>query len=139
MSGQQLALPGIRQLPRKPEWQQKCCGRLEAHCSNCPLKRARAQTRARRAGPETSKRAAEKATVFVASHEAKLFGAICDAGARGATYREIAASTGLEPVAVARRLGNMGERKLITRLLKAEPKNDHDYEARQNCAVWWRT
>src|SRR5262245_12779592 len=90
--------------------------------------------RARKRDPETSKAAARKADGFVASHEGKIFGAIHDAGARGATYKEIAAATRLEPVAVARRLGEMGERGLIERREVAPRK----YESRGGCAVWWK-
>lgn len=92
--------------------------------------------RARRSDSQTSHQAAEKAAAFAANHEAKCYGAICVAGERGATFKEIATSSGMEPVAVARRLGAMEKRKLITRRLNAHPKNDRDYEQRDGCAVW---
>ena len=69
----------------------------------------------RRSDPETSHVAAEKSASFRAKHEARIFGAIFDAGERGANYREIAAATGLEPVAVARRLKGMERRGVIER------------------------
>ena len=68
---------------------------------------------ARRSDPVTSHRAAEKVDTFKASHEASIYAAICDAGERGATYREIASMTGMEPVAVGRRIKAMRDRKLI--------------------------
>lgn len=65
--------------------------------------------RARRTDVETSHQAAERATRFAGKHEAAIFGYLHDHQA-GATYREIAAGTGLEPVAVARRLKGLQER-----------------------------
>lgn len=73
------------------------------------------QPLARRRDPVTSKKAAERAQSFKASHEAAIFGAIHEAGKHGATYTEIAARTRMEPVAVARRLSDMGRRGLIYR------------------------
>lgn len=64
---------------------------------------------ARRSDPETSKRAAEKAGQFKAKHEATIFAYLCGITG-GATYRQIAAGTGLEPVAVARRMKGLQER-----------------------------
>lgn len=91
--------------------------------------------RARRSDPETSYKAAERAATFRAKHEAQIFAAISDAGEVGCTYKEIAHITKMEPVAVARRLSAMGERKLITRHRNefGEPA-----EIRNGCAVWWR-
>lgn len=85
--------------------------------------------RARRTDVETSHQAAERATRFVAGHEAKCFGAIHDAGERGATAKEIARSTGLSDVQVNRRLGNMGERGVIRR----------NGEKRDGCMVWLKS
>lgn len=90
---------------------------------------------ARRTDPMSSHRAAERAVSFKAKHEATIFAAISDAGERGATYKEIAHITKMEPVAVARRLSAMGERKLIERRSNGRPD---DYVARGGCAVWWR-
>lgn len=59
--------------------------------------------RARVRDPETSKQAATKAATFVCSHEAKIFAHLRE-HPEGSTYRQIAAGTGLEPVAVGRRL-----------------------------------
>lgn len=64
---------------------------------------------ARAVDPETSKRAAERAATFKGKHAAAIFGWLCDHDA-GGTYREIAAGTGLEPVAVARRMRELQDR-----------------------------
>lgn len=96
-------------------------------------------TRARRSDPVTSQDAAQRAMLFACSHEATCFGAIHDAGDKGATAKEIAALTKLTDVQVSRRLGNMGERGLITRKLKPEAKGERDFEARGGCAVWFKT
>lgn len=88
----------------------------------------------RRSDPETSHAAAEKSADFRAKHEARIFGAIFDAGERGLNYREIAAATGLEPVAVARRLKGMERRGLITRSALTDCSG---FESRDGCACWW--
>ena len=90
----------------------------------------------RRSDPETSRAAAEKSADFRAKHEARIFGAIFEAGERGANYREIAAATGLEPVAVARRLKGMERRGLITRSALYDCSG---FESRDGMAVWWAT
>lgn len=64
---------------------------------------------ARATDPATSHRAAERAATFKGKHEAAIFGWLCDHPA-GGTYREIAAGTNLEPVAVARRMKGLQER-----------------------------
>lgn len=94
--------------------------------------------RARATDPETSHQAADKAETFIASHESRIFGALHDAGAHGGTYKELARRTGLEPVAVARRLSKMEERKLITRRIKDGSTADDDYQERGGMAIWWR-
>lgn len=86
-----------------------------------------AEPRARKRDAQTSHDAAARAEHFVASHEAKCFGALCDHGPQ--TYRAIAALTGMEPVAVARRLRSMEKRGLIR---KTERVID-------GCTVWERT
>lgn len=63
----------------------------------------------RRRDPETSKRAAERSGEFRGKHESKIFGYLLD-HPEGATYRQIAAGTNLEPVAVARRMKGLQER-----------------------------
>lgn len=88
----------------------------------------------RRSDPETSHAAAEKSADFRAKHEARIFGAIFDAGEKGATYREIAAATGMEPVAVARRLKGMERRGLIERSALTDCSG---FESRDGCAVWY--
>ncbi len=85
-----------------------------------------ALTLSRRTDPATSKAAAGRATGFRSHHEGAIYGAIFDAGARGATMHEIAAATGLEPVQVGRRLGAMGRRGVIKR----------NGEQRRGCCVW---
>lgn len=89
---------------------------------------------ARRTDPITSANAAEKAQGFRKKHEATIYGAIVDAGPHGATYREIAALTGMEPVAVARRLKGMESRQIITRYLDS---SGVPAEVRDGCAVWF--
>jgi len=69
---------------------------------------------ARSDDPETSHRAARKATDsgMVATHEARILDAL--RGARWPmTYREIGKAAGMEAVAVMRRLKRMSERGLI--------------------------
>lgn len=62
----------------------------------------------RRTDPQTSKAAAERATEFKGKHAAAIFAWLCD-HPEGCTYREIAHGTGLEPVAVGRRLKELQE------------------------------
>ena len=94
----------------------------------------------RNSDPDTSVRSAFKSSAFRASHEAKIFSAIADAGARGATYREIAAITGMEPVAVARRLRGMEKRGLICRRIVQAMDTEHgDLEQRDSMCVWRAT
>lgn len=84
--------------------------------------------------PHTSRDAAAKVDDFRASHEARIYQAICNAQF-GYTYRQIARDTGLEPVAVARRLVSMERRKLIMR------KRDEltgEYLAQDGMAIWWK-
>lgn len=100
--------------------------------------------RARRNDPETSRDAAKRALGFSGAHENVIGAVIEKAGARGATSKEIAAalataSTPLTHVQVDRRLGAMGERGLIRRELRAEPRSGTDYERRNGCAVWRKT
>lgn len=90
---------------------------------------------ARRGDVHTSRDAAQNVTAFGQSHEGKVFDAIRQAGERGATYREVASATGMEPVAVARRLSGMAERGLIKRR-EIEPGEKPIYETRGGCAVW---
>ena len=94
---------------------------------------------ARNSDIQTSHDAARKSDVFRASHEGKIYGVLCDAGARGLNYREIAEITHMEPVAVARRLAHMSDRRLITRVetgrhpITRKPM----YAERGGCAIWW--
>ena len=92
------------------------------------------QPLARKRDPQTSKDAAEHSDTFRAKHEARIFGALVDAGDKGMTYREIAAATGMEPVAVGRRLKGMERRGVIERA----PLSDcSGFEARDGMAIWW--
>ena len=91
----------------------------------------------RKSDPETSHSAADRAVTFKARHEGVIFGAIYDAGARGATAKEIAAATGLTDVQVNRRLGAMGERGLIKRAMLTH-LSPFKYEQRAGCAVWFK-
>jgi DNA-binding MarR family transcriptional regulator len=67
---------------------------------------------ARKRDPQTSAKAAQRALNFVGGHEGKIHAAL---NGPGLTYREIARATGMEPVAVARRLKGMESRGLIRR------------------------
>lgn len=80
---------------------------------------------ARTQDPITSHQAADRVEQFRCSHEARIYDALHNAS--GLTYREIAGITGMEPVAVARRLKAMERRSLIYRF------ND-----RGGMAVWWK-
>lgn len=59
--------------------------------------------------PSTSRQAAERASGFRGKHAAAIFGWLVE-HPDGGTYRQIAAGTGLEPVAVARRMRELQER-----------------------------
>ena len=69
--------------------------------------------------PQTSARAAGRASAFVAGHELRILHAITAAEMAGAlsgfTYREIAYVLNMEPVAVARRLKGMERKGVIRR------------------------
>ena len=84
--------------------------------------------------PSTSRDAAARVPDFRASHEAKIYDAICKAPF-GINYREIAAATLMEPVAVARRLVAMERDKLITR---KRHEVTGKYESFEGCALWYR-
>ena len=88
----------------------------------------------RNSDPVTSRDAAARVPEFRAGHEAKIYHAICTA-LGGSTYREIAGDTGLEAVAVARRLVAMERRKLITR---RRDMATGKYLARDGMALWYR-
>lgn len=70
----------------------------------------RAAQRARRDDPETSKAAAAGASDFAAAHLAKILGSLVTQGK--ATIYELADRTGLDHVAVARRLPELEERQV---------------------------
>lgn len=92
----------------------------------------------RNTDPMTSVRAASRAGEFKASHEARILSAIADVAERGATFKEIAAATGMDQVAVARRLSKLGERGLIYRKALPDGEDLGDYEQRGGCAVWFK-
>jgi predicted transcriptional regulator len=85
--------------------------------------------RARKTDAPTSQRAAERAASFAASQRADIYAAIVAAGNRGATYREVAQSIGMEPVAVGRRLKELRE---PLPLIYADGERD-------GCQVWKAT
>lgn len=87
----------------------------------------------RNTDPHTSAEAAARVPEFQASHEAKIYDAI--PSAYGIPYREIAERTGMEPVAVARRLVAMERRKLISR---RRDELTGKYLARGGMALWFR-
>ncbi len=96
-------------------------------------------TLARRTDVNTSHEAAAKVGSYRAKHEAAIFGAICEAGERGATAKDIAAVTGLTDVQVSRRLGSMGERGLIVRGMVELWHGEYEYAKREGCCVWRAT
>ena len=69
-----------------------------------------------------------------------IYAAIGEAGSSGATFREIAAATGLDPVQVERRLSAMGERGLIERRFLGYGQGRDIftacYEKRRGCSIW---
>lgn len=67
--------------------------------------------RVRRTDPTTSHQAAERASGFAGKHRAAIWNALIAHGPM--TYREIAAVTRLEPVAVNRRAKEMQEQGLV--------------------------
>lgn len=97
---------------------------------------------ARRTDPQTSHAAADRVPSFKAKHEAAIYGAIFEAGERGATAKEIASVTDLTDVQVNRRLSAMGERRVIKRKViewievRGQMFARCVYEKRNGCAVW---
>ncbi len=90
---------------------------------------------ARRTDPHTSHDAAAKVDSFRASHEARIYAALYD-NPDGLTYREIAAITKLEPVAVARRLRGLERRRLVYRRLDEVTGK---YHTREGMAIWLKS
>lgn len=97
-----------------------------------------ATPRARNTDPCSSHKAAERTAEFRGKHEAAIFNAICESGPLGVNFKEIAQMTGMEPVAVARRLSAMGERKLIERRVIEGAARPDDFQTRNGCALWWK-
>lgn len=81
---------------------------------------------ARSTDPQTSHDAADRAHQFIASHDAKIYGVLCDHHPTALTYRAIAAFAKLEPVAVGRRLTYLERRGLI------RPTG----EVHEGCRLW---
>ena len=77
--------------------------------------------RARRRDPATSRDAAQAARRAAASHRARILAALEAAGSLGATYVELAGATGLEPVAVNRRLCELRRMGVAMRLDVTRP------------------
>lgn len=72
-----------------------------------------AATHVRRTDPSTSKAAARKAEGLAASHQRAILGCLEAFHPTSLTYRDIAKWTGLEPVAVNRRLKELHDAGLI--------------------------
>lgn len=68
-------------------------------------------TLARRHDPETSKQAARQAQAFAAGHCRQILDALLEHGSQ--TKDELAANTGLDSVAVARRMNQLCESLLV--------------------------
>lgn len=88
--------------------------------------------RARAGDPLTSHLAAEQASAFAAAHQAKILGALLTQGP--GTIYDIAERTGLDSVAVARRMAELEALKTArpTGLTKAGPTG-------RQCRVWAAT
>jgi len=71
-----------------------------------------AYMRARRDDPDTSHGAAERAAEFAGKHKARIFAALRQASS-GATKDEISRMTGIDPVAVARRMSELANDGLV--------------------------
>jgi len=92
--------------------------------------------------PATSKAAAVRSAKFRVTHEGIIYGAICEAGERDFTIKEIAAMTRLNDVQVARRMISMERRGIVNRLWLREEQGPrggwHDvYQERSGCCIWW--
>lgn len=85
--------------------------------------------RARRTDPETSKEAAARAVEFAHAHHAKIVGSLMTQG--NGTIYEIAGRTGLDHVAVARRMKELEELQAVKRTedRRAGPTG-------RTCTVW---
>lgn len=81
---------------------------------------------ARNSDPETSRDAARKAATFANNHRDRIHAALATPG----TIKDLAERTGLDHVAVARRLPD------LQRMGLAVPMDD---ERRDGCRVWRRT
>lgn len=88
-----------------------------------------ARQRARRTDPETSHEAAREVVTFAHDHHAKILGSLVTQGA--GTIYELAARTGLDHVAVARRLPELEEFKVArpTEIKRVGPTG-------RQCRVW---
>lgn len=88
-------------------------------------------TRARRTDPATSHAAAAAAGELARHHAAAILGALVQAGERGLTIHEAAGVTGIDHVAVARRLPELERRGVVraTELTRLSP-------SRRAARVW---
>jgi predicted ArsR family transcriptional regulator len=85
--------------------------------------------RVRRRDPDTSRAAAARAGEFGSDHHAKIMGSLMTQGA--ATYHELAARIGLEPVAVNLRLAE------LEKLGVARPREEmRPSPSGRACRVW---
>ena len=92
----------------------------------------------RRDDPQSSVVAAVCAAEFVPTHEGIIFGVLLDAGARGATSKEIAAMSRLTDVQIARRLKTMERKGTVKREIVMHVYDDNHcaYSQRNGCAIW---
>ena len=88
---------------------------------------------ARKRDPQTSHRAAGRVPAFLPTHETRITSALEDAGAFGATYRDIAQQLGMEPAAIARRLRGLERKGLVRRY-----QVNGEYIERGGMCVWWK-
>ena len=80
-----------------------------------------ARTHARTTDPHTSRDAAARAIGLAAAHRAKILAYLQSIRPAAAIYQDIAAATGLEPHAVARRLPELEEAGLARPLDSTAP------------------
>jgi predicted ArsR family transcriptional regulator len=85
--------------------------------------------RARATDPATSHAAAARAGQFAGQHHAVILGDLVTRGP--GTIHELAARTGLDHVAVARRMGELGKRGVIERTGTTRPS-----PSGRECDVW---
>jgi DNA-binding MarR family transcriptional regulator len=88
----------------------------------------------RRSDPQTSAQAAGKVEDYRAHHEGKIYGALTEAGAHGATAQQMAeVIDGMDSVQISRRLASMERRGLIERRYRGDGK----HVQRGGFCCWW--